>query len=215
MSEVPVREIAGVLGPAAPVRSASGEATRQRILAAATDLFIEHGYEGTPMSRVARNAGVTTAALYWHFESKDELYFTVVKGGYDIFRDELLARSVGDSVEQRFRRYIRVFVKLQLRDPRLTYGYQQLREALPDDKAAVLDDIRDACAERLRQILDDGRANGLFEFADLAVTTMALMTLCEYVFTWYRPEGRLSVNELADLYVTLARRMVTPAAAAG
>jgi len=32
--------------------------------------------------------------------------------------------------------------------------------------------------------------------------------MCEYVFTWYRPGGRLSIAEVADLYVKLARRLV-------
>ena len=46
---------------------------RDRILDAALDLFIEHGYDGTSLREVAEQLGVTKAALYYHFASKDEI----------------------------------------------------------------------------------------------------------------------------------------------
>lgn len=192
------------------VRSRGGEATYERILATAMSLFMEQGYEGTPMSQIAKSAGVTTPALYWHFGSKEELYFTAVKQGYVAFRDVLLAKAVGDCAEDQFRRFIRVHVKQQLRDPELSlkYGYHQLRDALPEDKRAEVDAIDAEWRERLRQILLDGRAEGVFTFGDVDVVANALESLCEYVFTWFRGDGRLSVNEVADLYVRLARRLV-------
>ncbi len=48
--------------------------TRDRILATAARLFSEHGYEHTPLSQVARAAGVSKALVLWHFESKENLF---------------------------------------------------------------------------------------------------------------------------------------------
>ena len=50
-----------------------GRETRERILEAALDLFIELGYEGTSLREIANRLGVTKAALYYYFESKDEI----------------------------------------------------------------------------------------------------------------------------------------------
>ncbi|MBN6040451.1 TetR family transcriptional regulator [Amycolatopsis sp. 195334CR] len=47
--------------------------TPQRILAAARALFAEHGYRATSMQAIADQLGITKAALYYHFDSKDEL----------------------------------------------------------------------------------------------------------------------------------------------
>jgi AcrR family transcriptional regulator len=47
--------------------------TRELIMEAATDLFIEQGYEGTSLREIAEQVGVTKAALYYHFASKEEL----------------------------------------------------------------------------------------------------------------------------------------------
>jgi AcrR family transcriptional regulator len=183
-------------------------ATYDRILAVAMDLFIARGHDGTTMSQVASGAGITTPALYWHFKSKKDLYFTVVREGHVLFVDVLQARSIGATVEDRFRRCIRAFVKMQLRDPTVTYGYDQLFSALPGSKRAEIEAIQETTQRLLTEILAQGREEGVFHFGDLDVTLGALMTMCEYVFTWYRPDGRLTVAEVAELYVRLARRLV-------
>jgi len=90
------------------------------------------------------------------------------------------ARS-GDPVDQRLRRFIRVFVKLQLGDPNLTYGSRQLRDGLPDKRTEVeaIQETTPATADR-----DPSRwpRAGCVSFTDLASTTMALMTMsmCEH-----------------------------------
>lgn len=192
------------------VRSEPGERTYDRILAAATSLFIEQGYHGTPVSAVAKNAGVTTPALYWHFGSKEDLYFTVVKRVYVGYRDELLARAVGGSSEERLGAYVYAFVEIQLRDPEIStgFGYQQLRDALPDDKRAELDAVEATWVDHLTQVLLDGREEGVFTFRDLSLTAMALISMCEYVFTWFKPDGRLAASDVADLYTKFAGRLV-------
>ncbi|MEM6453503.1 MAG: TetR/AcrR family transcriptional regulator [Acidobacteriota bacterium] len=50
------------------------EATRQAILDAAETLFVEHGLDGTPTSRIARHAGVTKSLIHHHFGSKEALW---------------------------------------------------------------------------------------------------------------------------------------------
>ena len=52
--------------------------TRVRLLAAAADLFAEHGIAGASVDAIAQRAGRTVGALYGHFASKDELLFAVV-----------------------------------------------------------------------------------------------------------------------------------------
>lgn len=47
--------------------------TRERILDVALDLFVDQGYDGTSLREIAERLGVTKAALYYHFESKDDI----------------------------------------------------------------------------------------------------------------------------------------------
>src|SRR5438477_6550060 len=53
--------------------------TRERILAAAAEVFAERGYEGAAVSDIARRAGFTTGAIYGRFRDKAELLLEVVR----------------------------------------------------------------------------------------------------------------------------------------
>jgi AcrR family transcriptional regulator len=59
-------------------RRASAEATRERILAAAVDLFAERGYAATGVDALCRRAGVAKTGLYWEFQNKVGLLNAVI-----------------------------------------------------------------------------------------------------------------------------------------
>jgi len=53
--------------------------TRARIQQIAVELFSEHGYEGTSLREIAEHLGVTKAALYYHFKSKEDIILSLVE----------------------------------------------------------------------------------------------------------------------------------------
>ena len=58
---------------------ARGEATRGQLIAIATRMFAEHGYEDTSIEAVLREAGVSRGSLYHHFPSKEALFEAVAE----------------------------------------------------------------------------------------------------------------------------------------
>ncbi|WP_406199948.1 TetR/AcrR family transcriptional regulator [Kitasatospora sp. NBC_01560] len=54
--------------------------TRARIIAVALELFSEQGYEQTALREIADRLGVTKAALYYHFKTKDDIVHGIVQG---------------------------------------------------------------------------------------------------------------------------------------
>ncbi len=81
----------------APERSArpSADPTRERILAAALDLFSERSFEGATTREIARQAEVTQPLLNYHFRSKDDLWRAAVDGLFAELSDTLAARLGG------------------------------------------------------------------------------------------------------------------------
>ena len=64
--------------------------TRQRILDVALDLFTEQGYDGTSLREIAEQLGVTKAALYYHFESKEDILMALHMRIHDFGREALM-----------------------------------------------------------------------------------------------------------------------------
>ncbi|HEY5877249.1 MAG TPA: TetR/AcrR family transcriptional regulator [Ilumatobacteraceae bacterium] len=80
---------------ASRVTRPSADATRERILAAALDLFSERSFDGASTREIARHAGVTQGLLNYHFSSKDELWRAAVDGIFAELTEALDKRADG------------------------------------------------------------------------------------------------------------------------
>ncbi len=73
----------------------SADATRERILDAALDLFSELSFEGATTREIAARAGVTQPLLNYHFSSKDELWHAAVGRLFEALTSAMSTRSEG------------------------------------------------------------------------------------------------------------------------
>jgi AcrR family transcriptional regulator len=65
----------------------SGRETRTEILTVASELFTEQGYEATSLREIAERLGITKAALYYHFPSKDDILRALVEPVMGVVRE--------------------------------------------------------------------------------------------------------------------------------
>jgi AcrR family transcriptional regulator len=172
----------------------------------ARNLLLECGYDRAAMSELATRVGITTPALYWHFDSKAELYGEVVARNYRTFLEQIRKRIASGTPEERLRALITAFVEEALRDRNLTasVGYRQLRDRVPEDAEAAVRTTELEVVDALKSILRDGCAAGNFSVPDVTTTTFALIGMCEWAYTWFRPNGRLSAHEVGVIYADLA-----------
>lgn len=69
--------------------------TKDKILAAACDIYLEQGSKGMSMRKVATKAGITPTAIYRHFESKETLHQQVLIDGFRAFGSYLYPALAG------------------------------------------------------------------------------------------------------------------------
>lgn len=81
--------------PTARATRPSADATRERILVAALDLFSELSFDGATTREIAARAGVTQPLVNYHFSSKDELWFAAVDRIFAELSEALIARAQG------------------------------------------------------------------------------------------------------------------------
>lgn len=91
-SERPAQADLRPAGETVGTLSSGGEAgtakvsTRERILEVALDLFSENGYDQTSLREIAEQLGVTKAAIYYHFASKEEIFMALHLRLHEIIR---------------------------------------------------------------------------------------------------------------------------------
>lgn len=104
------------------VPRASADATRDRILAAAAELFSERSFDGATTRDIAALAGVTQPLLNYHFRTKDELWRAAVDRLFGLLRQAMQERARGlrgvDDVTTA-KLLVREFVSFSARNPQL------------------------------------------------------------------------------------------------
>ena len=160
--------------------------TRERIQRTALELFTKQGYERTSLREIAERVGVTKAALYYHFSSKEEILGSLVSDA---------AQSLADLTEwtrsQPQGAHTRVATLLRLAD--LVQGrWQPLLRLAEENRAALrgLEDVGREVRERIRDLY------GLFddEMADVAGRLRARLAIFAVVMGNLRDPGELGAT---------------------
>lgn len=186
----------------------------EKVLRTALQLFMRHGYAGTSLRAIANELGISSAALYWYFPSKEEIFASVMEMALTDFATAVKAALTKDDPIPRLGQFVRAHVSWQLRqsDVARTFdvnaGMRQLLNDLPEARAKQIIEIERDYLSELRDILDEGRRRGDFSFADVKITAFAVTTMCEYVHTWFNPHGSMSIEDVATHYEELILTMV-------
>tara|TARA_R110002124_G_scaffold258348_1_gene424151 strand:+ start:1515 stop:2234 length:720 start_codon:yes stop_codon:yes gene_type:complete len=122
---------AGLSGVTRPNRRSArkpkgeGHSRRAEILAAAEQIFVEHGYEGATIRKIADEVGLSSTALYMHFSDKQEILHEICRQSFEtlIALNQTVLDSPGEP-EVRMRRMMEAYVTFGFAHPnayRLVY----------------------------------------------------------------------------------------------
>lgn len=129
---------------------ALARATPERLLAAATELFAQHGFHGTSIRDIAERAGANVAAGHYHYGSKEGLYLEVLRAQFEAVRHELARRGADQSptalrrASRRtliglLRTRITIILEVLLGPPPAPHGQLMLREMCdPTDAMPII-----------------------------------------------------------------------------
>ena len=97
-------------GDAPPAPRLTGKAaTQERILVAATELFLARGYENTTIAQVAERAEVSRATVFWHFSDKESLFRECFNRICEPFRVSLARDFSSLSPEKRLEQHVELY----------------------------------------------------------------------------------------------------------
>ncbi|MFF4792568.1 MULTISPECIES: TetR/AcrR family transcriptional regulator [unclassified Streptomyces] len=181
----------------------------RRLLVAAVEAFAERGYHATTTRDIAGRAGMSPAALYIHYRTKEELLHRISRIGHEKALEILrtAARREGGATE-RLADAVSSFVRWHAGGRTTARVVQYELDSLgPDARAEILALRRQVDAE-VRGIIEDGVASGEFDVPDVRGTTLAVLSLCIDVARWFNLDGPRTPEEVGALYADLVLRMV-------
>ncbi|WP_031464528.1 TetR/AcrR family transcriptional regulator [Sciscionella sediminilitoris] len=185
------------------------DATRARLLDAATAAFAERGFHGTTTRDIAEAAGMSPAALYVHHKSKEELLYLISRSGHEntlrIITEAI--ESAGDPAAA-LRAVVRDFAAHHAQGHTGARIVNYELAALTPAHHAEIRDIRHRIQHAVRELVERGAEAGVFDVPDPSIAAVAVLSLGIDIARWYRDEGRWSPEDVAEHYAAIALRIV-------
>ncbi|MGB3708885.1 TetR/AcrR family transcriptional regulator [Gordonia sp. (in: high G+C Gram-positive bacteria)] len=194
---------------AANVPATENVPTRDRLLQAALVSFAERGFLGTTTRDIASAAGMSPAAVYVHYRSKEDLLFELSHGGHmDTIAEIDSADDAAQPPAVRLAAVMRAFSERHaMRHTSSRIVNYELHSLAPDHFTEI-SKLRRTITGRMRAIVDAGIETGDFDVADPQTTTNLLLSMGVDIARWYSDDGPLSPTELGDFYAKTALRVV-------
>jgi TetR/AcrR family transcriptional regulator, cholesterol catabolism regulator len=189
---------------------------RERILQEAVAQFYARGFTATTLDDIAAGLGVTKPFIYTHFRSKTELLAALCMPTIELSLAAVANAANGrGSPTERLCRAAIDFAKVVLsRQANIAIFFRE-EKSLEPEALAEIDTLRKRFDRVLSKLLTEGVIAGEFEIADVRLTALAIGGMISWAYTWHRPNGRLSLEELCERLAELVLRMVEVRPGAG
>jgi AcrR family transcriptional regulator len=197
--------MAGASGGRRAADRQRSEPLPERLLAVATRLFAEKGFEATSVQEIVAAAGVTKGAMYHYFAAKDDLLYEIYHRLLimQTQRLEQFADGLGTTAERLHAAAVDVLDTSFLHLDELTVFFRSMH-LLPQEKRKAVRAERRRYHERFRALVEEGQAEGIFRTdvpADIVV--QFFFGAVHQLSTWYRPGGPLTAHDVSEHYVGL------------
>lgn len=208
-------------------KPADQSVSREDILLAAADVLQRNGYEATTMKDIAAEVNLTAASLYHHFRNKDALLLAVLEAGLEQVLSQIEPVVQSDlRADEKLRRMIHAHVVGLTQNTAVGAAMVfEIRSLMGAENSQIKDQEahaefiqrrdtffirRDQFEHLFRQVIREGMDNGLFRSVDTGIFTKTLLGAHNWVGVWYRPNGRLSGMEIADMMTDSFLRALKP-----
>src|SRR5437764_2786290 len=174
---------------------------RDKILAAAVQLFAEYGYHAATMRDIAQIAGIQAASIYYHYPSKQALLVEIMESHMRQLNANLeRIVSKPHKVQQCLYEAIANHIHLHTTYKSEFFIIDTEIRALEGKNRSFIVAMRDQYEALLQSLLLEGIEQGILRRTDVKVSSYAIIAMCTEVAKWFRPGGRLSVQQVIDIY---------------
>jgi AcrR family transcriptional regulator len=174
---------------------------KEKIKSVSIDLFFKKGYFATSMSEIARGSGIQKASIYYHYTSKEALLFSILETTMNDLTSYLHHNLTGlRNVEEKMRVAVHSHVRFHLERQKENFIANSELRGLSAEHYQIIVKKRDEYETIFQNIIREGSEKKVFTIQDVKILSYAILTLCTAGASWFKPYGRLKVDEIADIY---------------
>lgn len=179
---------------------------KQLVVDAAVRIFHEKGYHAATLDDVARDLGVTKAALYHYVSSKENLlsqiYIKALEGFFAyIYEIPSLELSPAEKMRTFIRRHLKTVVIENLAMFSVFFSEEN---QLPNEDSQKIQEEKRKFTRVVEEIIQDGMDRGSFRRLNPKLMAYAIIGMCNWLYRWYRPDSSpFSPDEIADQFIAL------------
>src|SRR5215217_6458808 len=178
--------------------------TREDILEAAAQVFRQKGFHGASMANIAEAVNLQKASLYHHVSSKQEILLELLDRALELLLERISPIATQSiSADERLRQMIREYLQILAENTDLSAVLLFEHRSLEGKQHARHVPNRDKFEALWRNVLADGVHSKKFICDDTALAARAMLGIMNWTITWYRPNGPLQIDQIADHYSDL------------
>jgi AcrR family transcriptional regulator len=182
-------------------------AVLDEIVRAAAACFGEVGYRAATLDVVAERAGLSKVTLYRYVSSKEDLLSLVFERTIASFRQGLRQLVEADHpADETLRRIVRYQVGLLAGHQTFLRVFFSEESGLPPAMAARAARAKREYDRTIERVVRDGIAAGVLRDLPPTMVVFGLLGMCNWLHTWYRADGPLTPEQIADVFVSLLER---------
>jgi AcrR family transcriptional regulator len=173
---------------------------RKIILDAATKLFAKKGFEITTTREIARAAHISNAALYYYFDSKEDLLYQILD---DTITTGLeLIKRIGAN-QKTPKKKLSSILRMHTRT---AVDYNKMKLLVHDQKSLspkhkkLLDKKQEDYIGFLIRILNNLKKTGEIIDINTKICAFAFFGMVSWAYRWYNPRGRIKPSELSNIF---------------
>ncbi|MCJ7823352.1 MAG: TetR/AcrR family transcriptional regulator, partial [Anaerolineales bacterium] len=185
-------------------RSVEKSMQRMDIIQAAAQIFRQKGYHGTSMQDIADAVHLQKASLYHHITGKQEILVAILDQALELLIDDMQAVvNSTHTPQEKIRLAMRTYVHRLTQDLDLATVLLMEHRSLDEELRAIHIERRDRFEALWRGIVEEGIDSSVFRPVDARLTSFAFLGVLNWMITWYRHEGSLSGEQIADRFADL------------
>jgi AcrR family transcriptional regulator len=177
------------------------------IMSVSARLFCEKGYTATTMDDIAAELFITKPALYYYIRTKHDLLYEICESAINRLMDgvEELKASNADP-ERRLGDLVKLHVNMFSEHGDIINVYLADESELPPEKREYIRSRSREYESIYREVVQQAIDDGTFRDLDVRMAVRAISGMCNWLSDWYRPDGKMTADEIAEVFLDLILR---------